>query len=183
LLFEFYNPGLVVPGVVGGISLLLALFALQLLPVSTTGLALILLGVGLLVAEHFVPGFGLLGIGGLVAFVTGSIMLIDTDVPGYRISGLLIGVAAATSAAFVLIVLNLAIRARQQPVVSGCEQMLGASGEVLEDIDGDVFARIHGELWKVCAGIPLVRGQLVRVVGIDGLVLTVEPIRKEGDEQ
>ena len=183
LLFEFYNPGLVVPGVVGGISLLLALFALQLLPVSTTGLALILLGVGLLVAEHFVPGFGILGIGGLVAFVTGSIMLIDTDVPGYRISGLLIGVAAATSAAFVLIVLNLAIRARQQPVVSGCEQMLGASGEVLEDIDGDVFARIHGELWKVCAGIPLVRGQLVRVVGIDGLVLTVEPIRKEGDEQ
>jgi membrane-bound serine protease (ClpP class) len=183
LLFEFYNPGLVVPGVVGGISLLLALFALQLLPVSTTGLALIVLGVGLLVAEHFVPGFGILGIGGLVAFVTGSIMLIDTDVPGYRISGLLIGVAAATSAAFVLVVLNLAIRARQQPVVSGREQMLGASGEVLEDIDGDVFARIHGELWKVCAGIPLVRGQMVRVVGIDGLVLTVEPIRKEGDEK
>lgn len=183
LLFEFYNPGLVVPGVVGGISLLLALFALQLLPVSTTGLALIVLGVGLLVAEHFVPGFGILGIGGLVAFVTGSIMLIDTDVPGYRISGLLIGVAAATSAAFVLVVLNLAIRARQQPVVSGREQILGASGKVLEDIDGDVFAQIRGELWKVCAGIPLVRGQLVRVVGIDGLVLTVEPIRKEGDEQ
>ncbi len=183
LLFEFYNPGLVVPGVVGGISLLLALFALQLLPVSTTGLALIVLGVGLLVAEHFVPGFGILGIGGLVAFVTGSIMLIDTDVPGYRISGLLIGVAAATSAAFVLVVLNLAIRARQQPVVSGREQILGASGEVLEDIDGDVFARIHGELWKVYAGIPLVRGQRVRVVGIDGLVLIVEPIRKEGDEK
>lgn len=183
LLFEFYNPGLVVPGVVGGISLLLALFALQLLPVSTTGLALIVLGVGLLVAEHFVPGFGILGIGGLVALVTGSIMLIDTDVPGYRISGLLIGVAAATSAVFVLVVLNLAIRARQRPVVSGREQILGASGEVLEDIDGDVFARIRGELWKVCAGIPLVRGQRVRVVGIDGLVLTVEPIRKEGDEK
>ncbi len=183
LLFEFYNPGLVAPGVVGGISLLLALFALQLLPVSTTGLALIVLGVGLLVAEHFVPGFGILGIGGLVAFVTGSIMLIDTDVPGYRISGLLIGVATATSAAFVLVVLNLAIRARQQPVVSGREQIVGASGEVLEDIDGDVFARIHGELWKVRAGIPLVRGQMVRVVDIDGLVLTVEPLRKEGDEQ
>ena len=183
VLFEFYNPGLVAPGVVGGISLLLALFALQLLPVSATGLALVVLGVGLLVAEHFVPGFGILGIGGLVAFVTGSIMLIDTDVPGYRISGLLIGVAAATSAAFVLVVLNLAIRARRQPVLSGREQIVGASGKVLEDIDGDVFARIHGELWKVRAGVPLVRGQMVRVVGIDGLVLTVEPIRKEGDEK
>jgi len=118
--------------------LLLALFALQLLPVSTTGLALIVLGTGLLIAEHFVPGFGILGIGGVVAFVTGSIVLIDTDVPGYRISRLLIG---------------------------------------------DVFARIHGELWKVCAGIPLVRGQMVRVLGIDGLLLTVEPIRKEGDEK
>ena len=163
--------------------MLLALFALQLLSVSTTGLALIVLGTGLLIAAHFVPGFGILGIGGVVAFVTGSIVLIDTDVPGYRISRLLIGVAAATSAAFVLVVLNLAIRARQRPVVSGREQILGASGAVLDDIDGDVFARIHGELWKVCAGIPLVRGQMVRVLGIDGLLLTVEPIRKEGDEK
>lgn len=82
-----------------------------------------------------------------------------------------------------LFALNLAIRARQRPVVSGREQILGASGAVLDDIDGDVFARIHGELWKVCAGIPLVRGQMVRVLGIDGLLLTVEPIRKEGDEK
>jgi membrane-bound serine protease (ClpP class) len=181
LLFEFYNPGLVAPGVVGGISLLLALFALQLLPVSSTGLALIVLGVGLLIAEFFVAGFGILGIGGFVAFVAGSILLIDSDVPGYRLSGLLIGVAAVTSAAFVLVVLNLAVRARQQPLLSGREHLLGASGEVIEDLDGDVFASIHGELWKVCAGIPLVRGQMVRVVGSDGLVLTVEPIGKEGD--
>ena len=181
LLFEFYNPGLVAPGVVGGISLLLALFALHLLPVSSTGLALIVLGVGLLIAEFFVAGFGILGIGGFVAFVAGSILLIDSDVPGYRLSGLLIGVAAVTSAAFVLLVLDLAIRARQQPLLSGRDHLLGACGEVIEDLDGDVFASIHGELWKVCAGIPLVRGQMVRVVGIDGLVLTVEPIGKEGD--
>src|SRR5205809_970920 len=100
LLFEFYSPGLVAPGVIGGISLLLALFALHLLPVSYAGLALIGLGVGLMLAEHFAPGFGLLGIGGVVAFAIGSVMLIDTDIPGYRIPWQLIGVITAASAAF-----------------------------------------------------------------------------------
>jgi membrane-bound serine protease (ClpP class) len=183
LLFEFYNPGLVAPGVIGGISLLLALFALQMLPVSYTGLALIALGVGLLVAEHFVPGFGILGIGGIVAFVIGSIMLIDTDVPGYSIQWQLIAAMAATSAAFLLVVLNFALRARRQPVVSGREQMIGETGEILEgsDSDGAAFARIHGETWKVRAGISLTRGLVVRVVGIDGLLLTVEAASNEGD--
>ena len=180
LLFEFYNPGLVAPGVIGGISLLLALFALQLLPVSYSGLALIALGVGLMVAEHFVPGFGILGMGGIVAFVLGSIMLIDTGIPDYGISWQLIAGVAAMSAVFLLIVLGVALRARKLPVVSGREQMLGSTGEVLQDTGGDVFARIHGELWKVRAGVPLARGSTVRVVGIDGLVLAVEPARKEG---
>jgi membrane-bound serine protease (ClpP class) len=181
LLLEFYNPGLVAPGVIGGISLLIALFALQLLPVSYTGLALIALGVGLLVAEHFAPGFGILGIGGITAFVIGSIMLIDTDVPGYRIPWQLIAGLTAASAGFLFVVLNFALRARQRPVVSGREQMLGATGEVVANTDGDVFARIHGEVWKVRANAPLGRDQMVRVVGIDGLVLTVEPVRPEGD--
>jgi membrane-bound serine protease (ClpP class) len=183
LLFEFYNPGLVAPGVIGGISLLLALFALQMLPVSYTGLALIALGVGLLVAEHYAPGFGVLGIGGLVAFVIGSIMLIDTDVPGYSIQWQLIAAMAAASAAFLLAVLNFALRARRQPVVSGREQMLGETGEILEggDSGGAAFARIHGETWRVRAGIPLTRGLVVRVVGIDGLVLTVVAASNEGD--
>jgi membrane-bound serine protease (ClpP class) len=183
LFFEFYNPGFVAPGVIGGISLLLALFALQMLPVSYTGLALIALGVGLLVAEHFVPGFGILGIGGIVAFVIGSIMLIDTDVPGYSIRWQLIAAMAATSAAFLLVVLNFALRARRQPVVSGREQMIGETGEILEgsDSDGAAFARVHGETWKVRAGVPLPRGLIVRVVGIDGLVLAVEPAPNEGD--
>ena len=180
LLFEFYNPGLVAPGVIGGISLLLALFALQLLPVSYSGLALIALGVGLMVAEHFVPGFGILGMGGIVAFVLGSVMLIDTGIPDYGISWQLIAGIAAMSAVFLLIVLGVALRARKRPVVSGREQMLGSTGEVLQDTGGDVYARIHGELWKVRAGVPLARGSTVRVVGIDGLVLAVEPARKEG---
>ncbi len=178
LFFEFYNPGFVAPGVIGGISLLLALFALQLLPVSYTGLALIGLGVGLLVAEHFVPGFGILGMGGIVAFVIGSIMLIDTDVPGYSIPWPLIAVAAAVSAAFLLLVLNLALRARKRPVVSGREHLIGATGEVLEDTGGETYARIHGEVWKVRSGVPLTRGLAVQVVGIDGLVLAVEPKQK-----
>ena len=182
LLFEFFNPGLVAPGVIGGISLLLALFALQLLPVSYTGLALMALGVGLLVAEHFAPGFGILGLGGITAFVIGSIMLIDTDVPGYRIPWQLIAGVTAASVGFLLVVLNFALRARRRPVVSGREQLLGATGEVVADTAGGVFARIHGEVWKVRANAPLGRGQMVRVVGIDGLVLAVEPAA-QGDKK
>ena len=181
LLFEFFSPGLVAPGVIGGISLLLALFALQLLPVSYTGLALIALGVGLLVAEHFAPGFGLLGLGGIVAFVIGSVMLIDTDASAYRIPWPLIAGVTAASAGFLLVVLNFALRARQRPVVSGREQMLGATAEVFINSDGGVFARIFGEVWKVRANAPLGRGQKVRVIGIDGLVLSVEPVRPEGE--
>lgn len=183
LLFEFYSPGMIAPGVIGGICLLLALFALQLLPVSYTGLALIALGVGLLVAEHFAPGFGLLGLGGITAFVIGSIMLIDTDIPAYRIPWPLIAGVTAASVGFLLVVLNFALRARQRPVVSGREQMLGATGEVFVNPDGGVFARILGEMWQVRANAPLGRGQRVRVVGIDGLVLSVEAVRPEGESK
>jgi membrane-bound serine protease (ClpP class) len=184
LLFEFYSPGLIAPGVIGGISLLLALFALQLLPVSYTGLALIALGVALLVAEHFNPGFGVLGMGGIIAFVIGSIMLIDTEMPGYRVPWPLIAVVTALSAGFLLVVLNFALRARRRPVVSGREQMIGANGEVITITEDGVLARIQGELWKIRASTPageslLKIGQMVRVVGIDGLVLTVEPARTE----
>ena len=183
LLFEFYNPGLVAPGVIGGISLLVALFALQMLPVSYTGLALIALGVGLLVTEHFVPGFGILGMGGITAFVIGSIMLIDTDAPGFRIPWPLIAGVTAAGAGVLLVVLNFAMRARRRPVVSGREQMIGATGEVLAGTDGGVFARVGGEVWKVRANVPLGRGQIVRVVGIDGLVLAVELASPEGEEK
>ncbi len=181
LLFEFYNPGLVAPGVIGGISLLVALFALQMLPISYTGLALIALGVGLLVSEHFVPGFGMLGMGGITAFVIGSIMLIDTDAAAFRIPWPLIAGVTAAGAGVLLVVLNFAMRARRRPVVSGREQMFGATGEVLAGADGGVFARVRGEVWKVRANVPLGRGQIVKVVGIDGLVLAVELASPEGE--
>ena len=178
LLFEFYSPGLVAPGVVGGISLLLALFAFALLPESYAGLALVALGVGLMISEHFVPGFGVLGIGGLLAFVIGSIMLVDPDVQGYSIPWSVIATASVASTALLAVVLNLVVGARKRPVVSGGEQMIGATGEVLGDTVGATYARIRGEMWKVRFGAPLARGQRVRVVGIEGLVLAVEPVQK-----
>ena len=181
LLFEFLSPGMVAPGVIGGISLLLGLFALQMLPFSYTGLALIVLGISLMVGEHFAPGFGVLGLGGVAAFVMGSIMLIDTDSPGYRIPWPLIAGVAVASAGFLLLVLNFALRARHRPVLSGSEQLLGATGEVLASADGSGSASILGEVWQVRASAPLGRGQIVRVVGIDGLVLSVEPAGLEGD--
>lgn len=181
LLLEFFSPGLVAPGVIGGISLLLGLFALQLLPVNYAGLALMALGIGLMVAEHFAPGFGLLGLGGLTAFAIGSVMLIDTDVPGYRIAWPLIAGMTALGAGLLLVVLRFALRARGRPVVSGREQLLGATGKVVVNPDGGQCAYVLGEVWQVRANAPLGRDELVRVVGVDGLVLAVEPAKNQGE--
>jgi len=175
LLFEFYNPGLVLPGVVGGICLLVALYAFQLLPVNYAGLALLLLGIAFMVGELFVTSYGALGIGGVIAFVLGSVMLIETDVPGYDIPWSLIALVAAVSAAFFLVVIGMAVQARERRVVSGSEELIGAPGEIIEQADGQWWARVHGEMWKVRSGAELQRGQRVRVRRIAGLVLEVEP--------
>lgn len=176
LFFEFSNPGFVLPGVTGAISLLLALYAFQVLPVNYAGLALILLGIGFMIGEAFVPSFGILGIGGVVAFVFGSVMLIHTGIPGYGVPWSLILPVALASALFIFVVAGMALKARRRPVVSGQEELLGASGEVLEDFDGKSgLARLHGETWRIRAKQPLLRGQKVRVVAIEGLMLEVEP--------
>ena len=183
LLYEFSNPGMLFPGVVGGICLLLALFALQLLPINYTGLALIILGIALMVAEAFMPSFGALGLGGLAAFVIGSVMLIDTDVPGYGISWAMIMPLAVTTAAFIFIVARLALQARRRPVVTGGEELPGAAGEIIDDMNNEGWARVHSELWKVRSAVPLSRGTSVKVTARDGLILNVEPINpsKEND--
>jgi membrane-bound serine protease (ClpP class) len=178
LIFEFYNPGFVLPGVVGAICLVLALFALQVLPVNYAGLGLLILGIIFMVSEAFVESFGALGIGGLVAFVMGSILLIDTEAGGYGVSLPLIISFSAISAVFVLGIIGMALKARQRAVVSGQEQLIGASGTVLEDFTGDGRIHIHGENWKAKSVQPLKRGQAVRVTRIDGLVLHVEPIQE-----
>ncbi len=179
LIFEFYNPGFVLPGVVGAICLLLALFALQLLPVNYAGLALLILGVIFMVSEAFVPSFGALGIGGLIAFVIGSVILIDTDVPGYGVSLPLIFTFTAISGVFFLGVIGMAINARKRPVVTGQEELIGATGTVSRDFTDQGRIQIHGESWLARSGIPLKRGQDVRVTRIDGLTLYVEPKQED----
>ena len=176
LFFEFSNPGFVLPGVTGAIALLLALFAFQVLPINYAGLGLILLGIAFMTAEVFMPSFGVLGIGGIAAFVIGSVMLVDTDVPGYGLSWSVIVPVALCSAAFVFFVAGMALRSWRRPVVSGSEEMIGAGGKVSEDCDGrDGWALVHGESWRIRCGQPLARGQKVRVVKRDGLTLEVEP--------
>ena len=175
LIFEFTSPGLILPGVVGAICILLALYSFHLLPVNYAGLALMLLGIAFMVAEAFLPAFGSLGIGGLIAFVLGSIILIDTDdVPGFEIPYMLIGGVAAASALFLILIVGMTVRQRRRPVVTGREHMIGAVAEALEDFDGEGWARVHGESWRVRASAPVRRGDRLQVKAIDGLILTVE---------
>jgi membrane-bound serine protease (ClpP class) len=176
LLFEGYNPGAIVPGVVGAICLLLALFAFQILPVNYAGLALILLGVMLIVAEAFVPSFGTLGLGGIAAFVFGSIILLDSDIPGMAIARALIGGVALTASTLLLAMGYLLMRIRRKPAVSGIESMLGTVAEALEDFDktGTVF--INGERWNARSAATVKKGEKLQITAVDHLVLEVEPL-------
>lgn len=175
LLFELYSPGMIFPGVTGAISLILALYAFQVLPVDYGGLALMLLGIALMAAEAFVAGFGVLGFGGVVAFVIGSVMLMDTDAPGFDVSYAVILPVALVGALGVLAIGFFVVRSRRRPVVSGSEEMVGLRGEVVswESLEGLVHA--HGELWQARADAPLTPGQPVRVTKLDGLTLVVVP--------
>jgi len=173
LIFEFSSPGFGLPGTVGAICLLLALFALQMLPVNYVGLGLILLGMALLAAELVSPSFGVLGVGGIVAFVAGGLLLFDRDIPGFGVPLALIFGLAASSAAVVLLGGGMALRARRRPVVSGAEELVGAAGEVLSVGEGRAWAQVHGERWQVASAQPLQPGQRVRVTGLRGLTLDV----------
>jgi len=173
LFFELANPGFVLPGVIGGISLLLALFAFQVLPVNIAGLGLIGLGIAFMIAEAFVPSFGVLGLGGVIAFVAGSIMLMDTGVPGYGISMLLIGAVSFVSALFFILITSMAIRARMRPIVSGAEELLHESGIALESFEQYGRVQVHGETWQAISDQPVHKGDAVRVTGRDGLTLKI----------
>ena len=179
LFFEFANPGFVMPGVVGAISLVLALYAFQILPVNYAGLALLSLGIIFMLAEAFVPSFGALGFGGVIAFVFGSIILFDQEATGYAVSLSLILSLSLISAGFFLFVVGAAVKARQRPVVSGKEEMLAASGVVIDDFEGRGWIRIHGEVWMAESSVPLRRGNRVQVVAVEGLILKVQPETKE----
>ncbi len=182
LIFEFYSPGLFGPGVIGAICLLLALYAFHVLPVNESALALMVLGLALTIAEAFVPGFGALGIGGLIAFVLGAVMLIDRDIPGFAVAWQVVGGVALVVGGLFLATVGLAVRARNRPVVSGREQMRGARGAVVRWEGGTGLVRVHGERWAARATQPLLPGQDIRVAGIDGLTLRVEPETDPGKD-
>ncbi len=175
LLLEFYSPGFGIAGITGAISLLIALYAFQLLPVNYVGLGLMLLGLALLIAESMIPSFGLLGFGGIVAFTLGSIFLIDSDVPELKVSLNLIFAIAFTSAVFVLFVLQRLWSLRSRKVVSGLESMIGSEGAATESFTDHGFVQVRGERWAARSDTPLHKGDTVTVNAVDGLTLLVKP--------
>ena len=173
LLFEFFSPGLVAPGVVGAVCLLLGLFGLQALPINGAGVALVLLGLVFFAAETVVPSHGALGIGGVVAFVVGALMMVDSDTPGFGVSRPLIAGLALASLAFVIALATFAARVRRRPPASGALTMLGVVGEVVEADGADGWALLQGEHWRVHCGQALRPGDRVRVDRVDALTLQV----------
>jgi membrane-bound serine protease (ClpP class) len=175
LLLEGYNPGAVLPGVVGAICLLLALYAFQVLSVNYAGLGLMLLGLALLVAEAFVPSFGVLGIGGIAAFVIGSVILLDTGVPGFEIARSLIVGMALAGALLALLIATYFARSRRRPVVTGAEQLLDECAIAMRDFDRTGPVRVRGEIWNAVTHVAVKEGQRLRILRVDGLTLEVEP--------
>ena len=177
LIYELANPGVFFPGVVGAISLLLALYGFQVLPINYSGLALIILGISLIVAEAFMPSFGSLGIGGIVAFAVGSLILLDEE--SLRISLTLIAGTTLVSATFVFWMMGRMASLRRRPVRTGVEALIGMTGEVREDFYGEGRIWLMGESWQAKAGETLQKGEKVRIKAREGLVLTVEKIKEE----
>ncbi|MFW0758660.1 NfeD family protein [Pseudomonas sp. H11T01] len=176
LFFEFMSPGSGISGVLGGICLLLGLYALQLLPVNYAGVALILLGVAFMVAEAFLPTFGVIGFGGIAAFVVGAVILMDTDVPGYGIPLPLIFVLAVFSSVLFVALAGMAIRARRRKLVSGDAGLVGSITPVTAVQPGNPcngWVQLQGENWQVLSPMPLRPGQRVQVVARKGLLLEV----------
>jgi membrane-bound serine protease (ClpP class) len=175
LLLEGYNPGAVLPGVAGTVALLLGLYGLQLLEVNYAGLALMALGIGLIIAEFFMPAFGSLGVGGLAAFVIGSIILFDNRASGQRVAlPLIVGIAVAGGLVIVTIGW-LAARARRRPLSAGVETMIGAPVEAVSDCQVQCVVRYGGELWNARTASPLRAGQQARIVKVAEMTLWVEP--------
>jgi membrane-bound serine protease (ClpP class) len=175
LLFEFMSPGAVAPGIIGALALLTAFFALDLLPVNYAGLALLLLGVGLMAAEAYNPSVGAFGIGGVAAFALGSLMLFDTPAPGFRLSPGVLIAAVTLSLAYFILALGTALRARRRTLAIGPTTLLGAAGWVVSWSGDGGVVRLQGEDWRARGAGPLAPGQRVRVAAREGLALIVEP--------
>lgn len=175
IIFEFINPGAIAPGVIGAIMLLVGLYALNLLPISYAGLALLLIGIAMLVAEAFMPSFGILGIGGIVAFVIGSLFLFQGEIPGFTLAWQVIGVATGASVALLVLAVGVAWRAHRGTVTTGDPGLIGRTAQVLR-WDGH-FGQVYvlGERWNARSPAVLRPGDTVRITARDELVLVVEP--------
>ena len=174
LLFEFLNPGAVAPGLIGAISLLVALYALHLLPINYAGAALLLLGIGLMIAEAHIGAFGVIGVGGIIAFVIGAIMMFPPGAPGFELSPVVIAGVVVVTASFFMLVLSMLFRSRKRLVITGREALLGAEGDAVAWQGADGRVLIRGEIWRARAARPLQPGTRVKVIDRDGLVLVVE---------
>lgn len=177
LTVELWSPGAVLPGVAGGLCLLMAFFALQILPVNVTGLLLVVFGASLLVAELFVTSFGTLGVGGAIALFVGAVMLTNT-VPGVRVGYEVVAPLVAGLVGLVLLLGRLGLRAQRQPPASGIEKLVGERGRTRTALAPEVLGQIdvHGEIWRAVSRVPLDSGQDVRVTEVNGLTLVVEPL-------
>jgi membrane-bound serine protease (ClpP class) len=179
LFFELANPGFILPGVIGAISLLLALYAMQVLPINYAGLGLIILGIAFMIGEAFMPSFGVLGIGGIVSFVIGSIILFDTNGGNVAISLPLIVAVSLLTAGFFFFLMHVVIRSFRKPVVSGKEQMVGSLAEVQEGFNREGRVFVHGEIWQATSDAPLQPGDKAVVTGMEGLTLKIEPLKEK----
>ncbi len=178
LLFEGYNPGAIVPAVVGVICLLLAAYALQVLPVNYAGLALIIVGIVLIVIEAFVPSFGALGLGGIAAFIFGAIMMFDSGIPGFGISVTFVVSLAVIAGAFLLWLISYLVKLRRRGAVSGRGSILGGTGTATDSFTGEGKVGLEGEAWVAVSKVPIRKDQEVVVTSIDGLTLNVEPVNE-----
>jgi len=174
IIFELFNPGIGLAGILGGICLVTALYAFHLLPISYAGLGLIALGLGLIIAEAFTPTLGILGVGGGASFLLGSVMLMDTEVPAYQIALPVILALAAFSFTVVWMMVSMALKSRKQQIVSGEQGLIGESATALEDFEVRGRVKAHGENWHAVSTAPVKKGQLLKVTGVEGLTLKVE---------
>lgn len=179
LFFELSNPGLVLPGVAGVIALLLALYAFQLMPVNYAGLTLILIGITFMTLEIYLSSYGIIGIGGMIAFVLGSIMLFDFHDQHFKLDWQLVASMSIITLAFFFLILTLALRSHKQRVKTGKEGLIGSEGIVLSVMNEQVIVRVAGEMWEARSPVMLNEGQIIRVKKVKGLLLIVEPINNE----
>jgi membrane-bound serine protease (ClpP class) len=177
LFFEISNPGLILPGATGILALLLVLYAFQLMPINYLGLSLIFIGIGFMLAEVYLSTFGIIGLAGVIAFILGSIMLFNVNQTNYHLAWSLILIMSIISITFFWMIVSLAVKSHKKSVVTGKEGLIGMHGMVLNVMNEQVVVRVLGEIWEARCAHALERGQAIKVTHVNGLVLTVEPLK------